>query len=53
MGDAMTILNKELRARGLEAETLFSVIMPESYVCLPFMHTDSKEREIQKITEAK
>ena len=53
MGEAMTILNKELRARGLEAETLFSVIMPESYVCLPFMHTDSKERETQKITEAK
>lgn len=53
MGECMTILNKELRARGLQAETLFSVIMPESYVCLPFMKTDSEERVTEKITQAK
>lgn len=62
MGEAMTILNKELRAvlfngvhpeSPLQAESLFSVIMPESYVCLPFMKTDSEEKEAMKIDVAK
>ena len=38
-GEAMTILNKELEKKRMKAESLFSVIMPESYVCLPFMYT--------------
>lgn len=58
MGEAMTILNKELASnkqlsaingQPLQAETLFSVIMPESYVCLPFMKTDTEEKEAMKI----
>ena len=58
MGEAMTILNKDLAknpqlntadGQPLQAETLFSVIMPESYVCLPFMKTDSEEKEAMKI----
>lgn len=53
MGECMTILNKELAARGLTAETLFSLIMPESYVCLPFMKTDTEERVSEKIANAK
>ena len=53
MGEAMTILNKELAVRGLKAEALFSVIMPESYVCLPFMYTDSDEGGQEKIDNAK
>ena len=53
MGDCMTILNKDLKTKGLEAETQFSVIMPESYVCLPFMYTDSEEKEAWKIENAK
>ena len=48
----MTILNKDLKRIGLEAETLFSVIMPESYVCLPFMKTDPEDRERWKIENA-
>ena len=52
-GDTMTILNRELKKRGLEAESLFSVIMPESYVCLPFMYTDTPEREAEKIDLAR
>ncbi|SEV81969.1 NAD-dependent dihydropyrimidine dehydrogenase, PreA subunit [Prevotella aff. ruminicola Tc2-24] len=61
MGEAMTILNKELAAnphlrdaegRSLTAETQFSVIMPESYVCLPFMYTDTEEKEAMKIENA-
>ena len=52
MGEAMTILNKELAGIGLKAETLFSVIMPESYVCLPFMKTDPEDKERWKIENA-
>jgi len=60
MGEAMAILNKELAnvaidniSTTLQAETLFSVIMPESYVCLPFMKTDTEEKEAMKIDLAK
>ena len=53
MGEAMTILNKDLSKKGLEAETQFSVIMPESYVCLPFMKTDPEDKEHWKIENAK
>lgn len=53
MGETMTILNKELQRHGVQAVSQFSVIMPESYVCLPFMHTDSDERVNEKITIAR
>ena len=53
MGEAMTILNKDLETIGLKASTMFSVIMPESYVCLPFMYTDTEDKEQQKIAAAK
>lgn len=52
VGEAMNILNKELKRKHLEAETQFSVIMPESYVCLPYMYTDSEVRVAEKITNA-
>ena len=51
-GETMTILNKDLQKKGLQAETLFSVIMPESYVCLPFMKTDPEDKERWKIENA-
>ena len=53
MGETMTILNKDLAKVGLQASALFSVIMPESYVCLPFMYTDTEEKEHQKIATAR
>ncbi len=53
MGKTMTILNKDLAKVGLRASALFSVIMPESYVCLPFMYTDTEEKEHQKIATAR
>lgn len=61
MGETMTILNRDLaRNKALEhdggplqAESVFSVIMPESYVCLPFMKTDTEEREAMKIDTAR
>lgn len=53
MGEAMTILNKDLKKIGLKATTQFAVIMPESYVCLPFMKTDPVEKEQRKIAAAR
>ena len=53
MGETVTILNKELAAIGLKTSATFSVIMPESYVCLPFMYTDTPEKEREKIAAAK
>ena len=53
MGETMTILNKDLAKIGLQASAMFSVIMPESYVCLPFMYTDTEEKEHQKIATAR
>ena len=61
MGETMTILNRDLARNKaltheggtLQAESVFSVIMPESYVCLPFMKTDTEEREAMKIDVAR
>lgn len=52
VGKTMTILNKDLAKIGLKAEATFSVVMPESYVCLPFMYTDTEEKERAKIAKA-
>lgn len=52
IGRTMEILNDDLKAKGLRAVSLFSLIMPESYVCLPFMYTDTPERERMKIDNA-
>jgi ferredoxin len=52
-GDTMTILNKELKAKGMKAVSVFSVLMPESYVCLPLMYTDTPAREQEKIAAAR
>mgnify|MGYP002855430620 CR=1 FL=1 len=37
----------------MKADTLFSIIMPESFVCLPFMKTDTEECEVKKIYNAR
>ena len=52
MGETMTILNKELKAKGLHASSTFAVVMPESCVCFPFLHLDTKEKEREKIAAA-
>ena len=52
-GLTMTMLAKELRAKGIELNSCQSLIMPESYVCLPFMYTDTPQREREKIEQAK
>ncbi len=45
--------NESLKALGInEADSSYSLIMPESYVGLPFMDVDPKEREIHKKEKA-
>ena len=53
MGHAMRILNKELGQKGLQAQSMFAVLMPESNVCFSFLHLDTPEREQQKIAKAR
>ena len=48
----MNMLNKDLAAKGIRLHSCQSLIMPESYVCLPFMYTDSLEREREKKEQA-
>ena len=52
-GLAMQIFGKELAEKGIELQSSQSLIMPESYVCLPFMYTDTPEREREKKEKAK
>lgn len=52
IGRTMEMLNDELKKKGLAAQSVFSLTMPESYVCLPFMYTDTPEREQEKIAQA-
>ena len=52
-GLAMKMFGKELAEKGIELQSCQSLIMPESYVCLPFMYTDTPEREREKKEKAK
>lgn len=48
VGEAIDILEADLKAVGLHLDSAFSLIMPESYVGLPFMDVDTPEKEKQK-----
>lgn len=52
IGKTIEILEKDLSKRGLHLDAAYSLIMPESYVGLPFMDVDPKEKEQQKIRKA-
>jgi len=53
VGRAMQLLRDDLAVAGIRLDSTFSLIMPESYVALPFMYTDSPERERQKKAQAR
>lgn len=53
IGLAMKRFDKYLAEKKLKAASVFSIGMPESYVCLPGMFTDTPEKERMKITNAK
>lgn len=51
-GLTMELFQRCLEAVGLPLHGRFALVMPETYVCLPFMHTDTKERERMKLSQA-
>ena len=53
IGRTIEIFDKELSAKGMHTHSAFSLTMPESYVCLPFMYTDTPQREREKIDQAR
>lgn len=52
IGLAMDIFTRILKKVGLCANSMFSVIMPNTYICLPFMDTDGENLEKEKIQNA-
>ena len=52
IGQALELFKKELDKKRLQISSAYSLIMPESYVCLPFMNTDTPENELNKIHKA-
>ena len=53
VGNALKMLDRELAAKGLPvADARCSLVMPESYVCLPFMYTDTPEKKQTKLLKA-
>ena len=52
-GLAVKMLAKELAGKAIGLQSVQSLVMPESYVCLPFMYTDKPEREYEKIEQAR
>lgn len=52
VGEAVDILEKDLAEVGIKVHSAISLIMPESYVGLPFMDVDKPEKEAKKKREA-
>lgn len=48
IGETIKILNGDLAKKGIHVDFACSLTMPETYVCLPFMYTDTPEREETK-----
>ncbi len=52
IGCTMDVFRRDLRRRGMELCSGFTLVMPESYVCLPFFDTDPPEKERRKLVQA-
>ncbi len=52
VGEAVSIFEKRLQTMGIKIDSAISLIMPESYVGLPFMDVDTPAKEQCKKTEA-
>ncbi len=53
IGETMSILQRDLGQGGLQAHSMFSLLMPETYVGLPFMDVDPLPREAEKRSQAR
>lgn len=52
VGEAVDILKKDLLAVGLVLHSAYSLLMPNTYVGLPFMNVDSVETQNRKLRQA-
>ena len=52
IGETIDIMRADLKARGIRLDCAFSLLMPESYVGLPFMDVDTPEKEAAKKAKA-
>ena len=52
IGKTVEIFAADLQKTGMKLNAAFSLIMPESYVGLPFMDVDPKEKEMRKKAKA-
>ncbi|MGN0281533.1 MAG: EFR1 family ferrodoxin [Prevotella sp.] len=52
IGETMSIFRRELVKKNIHLDACFSLMMPESYVALPFMYTDTIENERLKRSKA-
>ncbi len=48
IGEAMHVMKNDLLMIGLQLKAGFTLIMPESYVCLPGFYTDKPQKEQKK-----
>jgi len=53
IGETIDILQSDLSQRGITLNSAYSLLMPESYVGLPFMDVDKPEKEKNKKQKAK
>lgn len=52
IGETVKILRHDLSATDITIDSAYSLLMPESYVGLPFMDVDTVEKEQQKISNS-
>lgn len=52
IGETMDIMRNDLKERGISLDATYSLIMPNTYVGLPFMDVDKPELEAQKLADA-
>lgn len=52
IGRTIDILAEDLRHVGIKLQAAWSLVMPETYVGLPFMEVDTPENEQRKISES-
>lgn len=52
IGETIDILRGDLAKKGIRLDSAFSLVMPESYVGLPFMDVDTPENEARKKAKA-
>lgn len=52
VGEAMKMMADDLRQRHITLNATYSILMPNTYVGLPFMDVDDQETECRKIADA-